>query len=498
MPWQVYLVDDEPVFHDYVRRMGFWGQRFVLAGEAYSVSEALAGLERKTVDMVIMDVSMPGRNGVVLSRILAEKYPRLAILAVSSFDNYDYVREILKNGADDYILKSRLTEEFLLLALENISTRLKGQTPWEAKKRLRAQVREWILGSGVNPFTSDNSRKAAAIVWLGEPGRKEPSWKENVSEAVCRMIEEASLENADILAFAADPERIIMLTRFYGSVSEAELRRQQECGFAVIRDRIREVYHLRIEIHSCPFFFNDNSMRTFLLHKLGENRKFRERRQVLSLSLKWNKQLLSAVSERDADQAKVLVDEIYGEIPEEDEAQCIMITKELLDILEKAASEYRIELDFLPREFLLYRYARIKTREQLRESIGGLFYNLLHELEARDVGEKGYSDVVARAVAYQKEHFEEPISLSAIADGIGVNGSYLSRVFHEETGTTLTDYLNQIRIDHAKRLMEKDVPLKEIVSLCGFRNYNYFLRIFKRYTGRAPKEYMVGQGKNSD
>lgn len=504
MPWQVYLVDDEPVFHDYIRSMGFWGEHFVLAGEAFSVEEALKGLGRKNIDIVIIDVSMPEKNGVEFSGTLAKRYPNIAILAVSSYDDYDYVREILKNGADDYILKSRLSEEFLLLALKNIAKRLEGQTPWEVKKKLRTQVRDWILDGGINPFTSDNSRKAAAIIRIGEPGQQGLAWQESVTEAICKMAEGTSEEDGDVLAFAVDSGRIVMLTRYYGIISEGELRQRQECRQMVLKSRIQEIYHMRVEIHSCPFFFQDQSLRTFLLHKLKEDHETQDKQRkqeklpALSLSLDHYKQILSAVSERDAQRARSLVNEIYDEIPLENEAKCIMITKELLDILEKAAAEYQITLDFLPREFLLYRYTRIKKRTQLRDSISGLFYNLLMELEEHDVQEKGYSDVVARTVVYQREHFAEPISLNSIAKHIGVNSSYLSRIFHEETGTTLTDHLNQIRIEHAKRLLEEDVSLKELAGLCGFRNYNYFLRIFKKYTGMSPREYLAGKGKNSD
>lgn len=48
------------------------------------------------IDIVILDVSMPGKNGVVLSGMIASQYPSLSMIAVSSFDDYDYVREILK------------------------------------------------------------------------------------------------------------------------------------------------------------------------------------------------------------------------------------------------------------------------------------------------------------------------------------------------------------------------------------------------------------------
>lgn len=76
-----------------------------------------------------------------------------------------------------------------------------------------------------------------------------------------------------------------------------------------------------------------------------------------------------------------------------------------------------------------------------------------------------------------------------MAADIGTNSSCLSRVFHEETGKTITDYMNEIRIEAAKKMLAEGYALKEIADKSGFKNYTYFLRIFKDYTGMTPKEY---------
>ncbi|MFR6327950.1 MAG: helix-turn-helix domain-containing protein [Eisenbergiella sp.] len=79
------------------------------------------------------------------------------------------------------------------------------------------------------------------------------------------------------------------------------------------------------------------------------------------------------------------------------------------------------------------------------------------------------------------------------SDGGGGNRykqSYLSRIFHDETGRTITDYLNEIRIEAAKEMLAERYALKDIAVRSGFNNYTYFLKIFKDYTGRTPKEYL--------
>lgn len=315
MALKILLVDDETVFRTCIREMKFWETgEFVLSGEAGSGDEALAVLAEREIDLVLMDVSMPGKNGIVLSEIISRKYPGTAIIAMSSYDDYDYVREILKNGAYDYILKSRLSEEFLVLTLKNIATRLKGRSSWEIKAELRRQTREWIFGEGVNPFTSDNSRKAAVIIRIKDMDRTALLDDGGLLEGVAKAAEAARLEGVKSLACLKKPDCIVLLTRFYGVISEAEIRNKLECVMALIQDSVRRIFHLRLDFTRCPLFFNDNSLKSFLLHKLEEAGPERESEASLSLTIGQHKRLLAVAVEHDAASAAQLIEEIYGGI----------------------------------------------------------------------------------------------------------------------------------------------------------------------------------------
>lgn len=500
MKMRVLLVDDEPVFRIYLKNMSVWeAEEFVIAGEASGGDEALAFLERQEVNIVIMDVSMPGKNGVVLSGIMSRQYPNTAIIAVSSYDNYDYVRELLRNGAHDYILKSRLSEELLALTLRNIRTEILGRSPWETKRDLRRRVGEWLWGEQINPFTSDNSRMVASLITLHNPGKEPLLKEEGILEGIGRVAEAVSTNTIDVLACVKEPEHIVLLTRFYDLISEAEIHSQLECNRVMIQDSVMRIYNLQIEVFQCPFFFSDTSLRSFVIHKLSEAQAPVREEAALALSLSRQKQLLAVVEEHNPDRAEALVREIYAEIPGEQDGRCLMVTKELLELIQKISGEYRIRLDFLPREFMLFQYARVKSRETLVSNIAGLYQNVLREIREFLRAGSGYSEVVSRAMEYQREHYHEPVSLRTIADSIGVSYSYLSRIFHEETGLTVTDSLRNIRMEKAKQLMEEGIPLKDIVYRCGFRNYGYFLRSFKEYTGMTPKEYgLERNGKNSE
>ena len=100
------------------------------------------------------------------------------------------------------------------------------------------------------------------------------------------------------------------------------------------------------------------------------------------------------------------------------------------------------------------------------------------------------SEPVRKAFAYLLAHYAEPVSFQQMAQELNLSASYLSRLFRRETGSTLIDTLNTIRIGKAQELLKQGVALKEIASSCGFSQYSYFLKVFKAQTGLSPKQYV--------
>ena len=73
---------------------------------------------------------------------------------------------------------------------------------------------------------------------------------------------------------------------------------------------------------------------------------------------------------------------------------------------------------------------------------------------------------------------------------VPLSPAYFSDLFKKETGSNFSEYLNKVRIDNAKLLLENDdLPLIEVSLLCGFEDQSYFTKIFKKLTGTTPKKY---------
>lgn len=103
---------------------------------------------------------------------------------------------------------------------------------------------------------------------------------------------------------------------------------------------------------------------------------------------------------------------------------------------------------------------------------------------------KDYSPPIQKAITYIDTDLTSNLSLSTISQALNISSSYLSTLFKKETGQTLTDYICQRRVNHAKHLLETTrLQVQTVAQHCGIMDVQYFSKIFKRITGKTPKEY---------
>ncbi len=114
-----------------------------------------------------------------------------------------------------------------------------------------------------------------------------------------------------------------------------------------------------------------------------------------------------------------------------------------------------------------------------------------------------YSPLVRRVLSHVEKNFNEKHNLSSLALSLGFNKSYLCTVFRRETGITISDYINYNRIRKILITLQytgynKEFPICELAHQFGYVNPSYFNRVFKKYTGMTPVEFINAISRNSD
>lgn len=101
-----------------------------------------------------------------------------------------------------------------------------------------------------------------------------------------------------------------------------------------------------------------------------------------------------------------------------------------------------------------------------------------------------YSPLVRKAVTYIRVHLSDQLSLRQIASGIKVSPSYLSRIFNQETGDSISSFITRARVEKAAELLSfSRMPVQNVAAYVGFSDLNYFSRCFKKWMGKTPSEY---------
>jgi|GEM_PF-6682420 len=485
------IVDDEPISQNYIRGLISWEEEgFSLYPPVYSGEEAREILASSPVDIVFLDVFMPGENGVVLSHYIVDHYPQIAIVAISSHDDYDYVREILKKGAYDYILKHRLNAETIRIALNGITARMKG-SPVSAAEELHKRIRAWLFSGASFPFPAADTIigvSAAKVSLEALPG----SSREIIISGIISLLENDIPENDPVLntvgidIFYREPDFLILCARFSGDtpqkqVSDFLISRNQKN-----REKIKGVFNLEYYYKTLPFL--DPAAIPSQIRRLLDS--FPDsgnpsRNMGITLSVNNRKILTYLLKENNRAGTELILRSIFGTIDKMDQGAVLAVIKDVGAIF----SDYTETEDISAQLEDLYRNAG----DRLRQIADNNPVNYLVSFFCQFIGGKADESAdayIRQAHNFMLNHYTENPGLEKTAAALNISPSYLSRLYKRTTGCSFVEALNQIRVEASKACLLEGMNLKSTAAICGFMYYNYFIKVFRDHTGITPSEFI--------
>lgn len=135
--------------------------------------------------------------------------------------------------------------------------------------------------------------------------------------------------------------------------------------------------------------------------------------------------------------------------------------------------------------------ANLRIKLYLAELLTLLYDNdYLIAIEETKVADAYQLENIQRAITYIKDNYDKKIKVSDVSNYVGMSEEYLCRYFKKKMGKTLTEYINEIRIDKAsEKLKNTEDKIIDIAVQCGYDNISYFIKRFKRMKGISPLEY---------
>jgi two-component system response regulator YesN len=521
--FQVLLVDDEALARHDVKSMLEWEKHgFTICGEAYNGSMALAMMEQMTPHIAILDVSMPIMNGVELSQEIKVRFPKVKMIMLSSFDDYDYVRTCLMNGAIDYVLKHRLQAAALLTLLDKAVQELQSEEARHTQSKMMERLSPDILREHVANVARDAVDASEALQAYSRENQLYMNTI-NYGSAAVQIVPFLLLTESltDVQKNRLVLQAIEVMQMAIGDVQKRTIGYVGEGRFMVLFSSEERSEHaattqmnqaMSALSHSLEKFLNlkcvnaigplCGSLRLVGPSYLKANQALNvQHDQILNASIlkdtyfmKEQKQLLLFLDQLDGERVSQFIISIFAEMRSQPVYGMTVqiIVSEMLHLVEMAWKRHNPQtaledIELLPIRAELGRMGSFSEFELWMLN----YYACLVEAIKKQRVRGSYSRHISKALQFIADNYASNISLEMTASSLNLNASYLSRLFKEEMQMTFTEYLNRVRIQTSCMLMESGTyALKQISSEVGFLSYTYFFKVFKSITEMTPQVYM--------
>ncbi|CDN43761.1 Uncharacterized protein BN871_DL_00040 [Paenibacillus sp. P22] len=540
--YNVWIVDDEPFILEGLARLVDWTSlQLRLAGESEDGLLALQDMEASeaAVDILITDISMPEMNGIELIRACRSRNPALKCIILSGYSEFDYVREGMRLGIENYLLKpidmaelaetlratveklnrariETLTGEQVELVRDNIMYRwMNGRISaeqWEARAEflglkldspcVLAAVAAWdAAGEACDAAAGDASAASSSSRPAGG-SMPEACSPENIRSAASAWLGQTGRPH---LLFLDDNDRLVILLGLpdaeAGTLRQAHsmlLALRRELGSPIRRPLRIGAGTAEIGFGQAPLSYRkaQTALEYALLHPEKMLLAYEEVAAVSedpscgparpSIQIETYGRLLLALDE-EALLEKISrdLDELAGSSHVRPEDVRLGAAEMVLE-LKRQAGDALQQGDLPPFQGAAADLYRCNSLAELKEQVRRIARTALQALGAR----QEQSPVVRQILAEIQTSYMHDYSLKTLGAAYHVNPVYLGQLIHKETGHSFSDCLHRVRIDKAMELLRgTGMKTHDIAKAVGYWDTAHFYKHFKKLVGVPPSQF---------
>lgn len=510
--YHVLIADDEPIIREGIKCLLNWeAMGYTITDEAAGGEQALQKLLSQNPDVVLMDIRMPGLTGLeVIQKARKAGYGGKVII-LSGYSDFRYAQEAMRCGIQYYLTKP-IDEDELSEILRSIKRQLDSeQDSAAAAKHYRQKARDVIvkdilLGKTSVPDRSFSDLHMDAEVYqvvICQPYNNTPPKSSSFQFADLlhlanqdnNFFDNVTLEYNDVflLKGAYAIGKFDALLEQYaqdkapqkGSPLDSFFIAYGKCVYTA--GEIPHSYQQAYELLNRRFFCDQAQ------HTIGYDAlpALQDNTTVVNAELlaKYSASLLDYIQSFNrsmtAETLSGLQRELYNASDSIDDIK-LFLADLYLSIKEKMNHLYGNASVFFAGNADIIKF--INSRYYLYEII--LFLADQFETMMSAIGNSSRDSVLDDVLHYINHNFAGNITLENIAPLFGYNSSYLGRIFSKKMGENFNSYIDHVRIDHSKELLQKDDDkIYTIAEKVGYRNPDYFHIKFKKYVGMSPAEY---------
>lgn len=539
---KIFLAEDEVVVRETIKRMIPWEELgFELVGEAADGEMALPLLLRQQPDLLITDIKMPFMDGLTLARLAKKEIPGLKVVILSGYDDFNYAKQAIGIGVEDYLLKP-ITKNALIERLSEIRSRYEHEkTQKEYYEKFQREMQAYEKNSSRDFF---EALVGGSMDMMEVYKRAEKLGLDIVAEAYNVLIftmncdEDFSGQRDEYSSWEA--ESLELLENFFAGHSSAMLFRSNIFSYGVLlkgqRETIEENTRACVDEIRKILSRQDGRREWFLAVGQSVERLSQIQKSYHTASRAFSQRYLYDENILYYDEMETM-EHPGGQAETEDNAYLQKVDVNALNpaILQKFLSnglqeetenfvkDYFYAIGQEPMESLVFRnYVILNVRFSVISFIKGLGCDT-NEMESADteevLAESGKN--MESAIAYAKKmisqaieirdqnsgnknrsilktavdfidshYMDEEISLNTVANVANVSSNHFSALFSQNMGQTFIEYLTSLRMNKAKELLRcTGMRSSEIAGEIGYKDAHYFSYLFKKTQGMTPSDY---------
>lgn len=529
--FKVLIVDDELLMRVGLTSLIDWEHyNFCIVGEASNGREALELVHQHRPDLIITDIKMPIMDGLDLMRETSKVLKACKYVVLSNFDEFRFVKEALRLGAMDYIIKSDIKSDTLTDLLERVKQKLMEEGA-EARHRFHSSIdftqslsflKESLFKDLISGLQGGEELAAKAtqlqvrikpeeIVVLKFAIDHFVDVKQKYVEADEKLLR-FSVVNIlnEILPAKWEHELVVESSAEYLWFANPRQKPGESLRAAIesicrrAASSLKDFMNIQVSIGvSTPvegysflrvaYQEADLAVQSRFFAGLGRVLFYEDimhepsRDGKLTLDREDDRQFLSVLETKD----EARLHDFLNQLDERLRSVCASesVIRRVYIYLMEMVRAYFAHLPLFRNVDNRSSYESVMTLdtwEEIRLFVVDCIHNCFrHDSSSSDP--RTYSELAVELIL---NYYHEDISLQSAAAKINVNPSYLSRIFKQETGENFINYLTRVRIDKAKSLLaNKALRVYEVAEQVGYHNYTYFSKIFKKVTGMSPEDY---------
>lgn len=519
--YKVLIVDDEVLVRIGLKNTIDWESiGFTVVGEASNGEQGFAQFQSLNPDVVITDIKMPKKDGLWLTEQIHATQKDTKIVVLTCYDEFQYARTALKNGASDYMLKSEIVDDELVELMCRLKKSLDENPNKEQKKPSnlinQKAIKRALLNDLIKVKFNLDERLALrleeqnllkpeskyAFIYLENDSSDHPNAKQISETTVNLVVDQINEKGYDYIFNGYMDEHLFLIAS--PDLTLTQLNRMASS----VQNGVAQYFGLKLNlIYTSTILLSDQLGLQHDLLLQGKEQFYyvpKTESYVENLDhIKWQTiepqrlkktyigQFIEWIGKEDVDSAVECLEEMIRMFnqnhypPKLLKLLVIQIIGELY-----SAFQYVFDNTELNFNFASFHESILNSRhvEQLKTQTYELLKLIVHELKY--VRRNQSKHVIKRALNFIDHNYDQNISLEDVAKVINLSKQYVCHIFKKETGQNLSHYINQVRIEKAKQLLlNPNYTNKDIYSMVGYSNQQYFSRVFKKVTGMTTSEY---------